>query len=286
MASKKDDIQIEVVGQENEIIQGQADEAAPAPLISENSDEGTVSADEALAQAIEQDESIQDFSTTETKTSSRRALWIVFGIFAALALIVPATFVYLKSLEFDNPPTDLVVVPLPGDENSSTAETKTAEPGTSKESSDTFGAEYEDWNYQELGRNLASPKRGPRVYDAASEVNPEFYDTYRKASGVDSPYLSDLDIQIRVKSGTNPISPDSNQNGSGESKPQVAVIRLLSTNPAKNQASFLVDDTFAEVTVGGQIGRTGWFLKVVDGNTVQITNGNDIITLTVNSGTL
>lgn len=261
------------------------------------------SPDEALAKAIEE-EKVNEKSKGLNAPLSRRTLWIVFGVAVALALIVPASIAYLQSL--NQPPlSDVVVVPVAPEQNTSTEATKTTAPVKSTETSDTFGIEYADWNYQELGRNMMKPRKGPRVYDNKGEVNPEYYDTYRKATGKDRPDLADQDIQIRPKSGTNPVQPDRNVStdpnnpyanydgsgsgtgGGGITKPaDQAVIRLLATKPKQNKGLFLVNDTFAEVTVGGKIVGTGWFLKMVDGNNVQLTNGNDIITLTAGAGSL
>lgn len=226
----------------------------------------------------------------EAKRKQRRNLWLVFAACLILALVLPASFVYMRSVLPTSEPEDLVIVPIPENSDVSKEETKAAEPGKEKKSDDTLGAKYEDWDYHKYGRNIAEPRKGPRIYDSSGEVNPEYYDTYLKASGVDEPHVADLDISPRIKSGTNTEAPSFNQgdgtNTDTDNETSTATIRVLATDSEKNQASFLVDDVFAIVTSGGQIGGTGWFLKMVDGNDVQITNGDDVITLTVNQGTL
>lgn len=255
------------------------DEPASSPL-----EESTPELSEKPSPEQALDEILEKEKAEEKKPAGkgipRRTLWILFGIFALIALIVPAALVYLQSL---NAPLidDMVLTPVaPQDGTQSKETTKAAEPNVSVEESDTFGAEYAEWDYQTNGRNIAQPMRGPKIYDTYGQVNPEYYDTYRKATGKDDPCLKGIPYEIKTKSGTVVVEPDPSEN------PNVSKVRsdlplFKGTDSSRNNAFFEVDGSVVEVTIGQRVPGTKYTLTFVSRDSVELTDGSEILTYVV-----
>lgn len=225
--------------------------------------------------------------------STKRLLWFVFGAACILALALPAAYVYLGTLGGPTPSSDVVIVPVIKDGDTSSSETtKTVTPEPTKDEvviadkRKLLGEEYEDWDYQSLGRNIIAPVKGQRIFDSQNELNPKYEDVY----------LDTLDIEhhaaeiarlnaLPTVSGRTPASPMPDTDGANPGVTFTAIkLTGIGTSNGQRVAVFSVDGSTHEAGVGVEIGTTGWAVTSISNTTVVISDGTASRTLVLPNG--
>lgn len=291
----------------------------------EASNPGNVSGEEIQNQADEflgnlDDESIgvllsdSEGSSPEelvAKQKRRQMLWALFGVACILAIVLPATFVFLKARSIANNTSDkpATIVPVnknngniksvetTSSETTKTATTVTEDMSSSSDSSSYKEIDLEEWNYYVHGCNIFAPARGPRVKDAAGQINAIY-----KATAYDA-----LDILVNKANGvqiTIPVFTDSgesaNTDGTSTSGDTVKVTTSSSSNTSSSTttktrmyldaigsssshkiAVWIVGRTSYQTAIGDQIGSTGWKVTNITSTTATIKNGSKTYTLRV-----
>ena len=237
----------------------------------------------------------------------RQLLWAIFGIACILAIVLPATFVFLKARSIANNTQDnqATIVPLDNGkpniksiEASSSETTKTA--ATITEDEPTIPAapalkevDLEEWNYYVHAYNIFAPARGPRVKDAAGQTNEIYkatvYDALdilvNEANGIqitiptftDTPVTDGTDSQS-TSGDTITTNPKQNSNATSKTRMYLDAIGSNSTNKI---AVWYVGKTSYQTIVGDSIGSTGWKVTRITSTTATIKNGSKTYTLRV-----
>ena len=243
------------------------------------------------------------------KQKRRQLLWVVFGIACILAIALPATFVFLKarSIASNTPDNQTTIKPVndgnatvksieaTSSETTKTASTVTEDDSATSDSTSYKEVDLEEWNYYVHGYNIFAPARGPRVKDAASQINENYKTTVYDALDI---LINEANgVQITIPDFTDTVKTDATgSNSSSNSSPQVDTgsgstskppsktrmyLDAIGSSSTNKVAIWYVGKTSYQTVVGDKIGSTGWKVTRITSTTATIKNGSKTYTLRV-----